>query len=82
MPCLWHIACNCSRIQNFHLRFEEVADLPSKPHKVMLSKTPSSPRVCLIQENYLFVVFFVNGASLAQACHVTAHNMYYILVST
>ena len=44
----------------------------------MLSKTPFSPRVCPKQENLLRVVSFVNGASSAEACHGTAHNMYYI----
>ena len=54
----------------------------SKPHKVMLSKTPFSPRVCPKQENLLFVVSFANGVSSAEACHGTAHNMYYIIICT
>ena len=48
----------------------------------MLSKTPFFPRVCPKHENLLFVVSFVNGASSAQVCHGTAHNMYYILICT
>ena len=31
---------------------------------------------------FVFVVSFVNGASSAEACHGTAHNMYYILICT
>ena len=78
MPWLWQIASCFSCIQNVHLTFEEVADLPFlNPHKVMLSKTPFSPRVCPKQENLLFVVSFVNGASSAEVCHAKAHNMYY-----
>ena len=48
----------------------------SKPHKFMLSKSPSSSSLCSKEENLLVVVFFVNVASWAQICWAGSSDIF------
>ena len=82
MPWLWQIAGCFSCIQKFHLPLRRWLICPLQtpqshaiPNSIFSKGVPK-------QGNLLFVVSCVNGASSAEACHGTAHNMYYIFVCT